>query len=177
MFTDWLNKINYANMVGFIFGSIMMFFAWGAPFIGVLLLIAGVLLILSKHNGTPFIFFMTYAFHLYLIGLFIFELLSIHWLSISPYLFMAFLAVFISLIALIIRSNTSTLTLFWFVLHILILAYGFFSGGTFWSSVWSPESIHAVFKTFYSVLIAFFLVGIFLDRFQTELKREYQDRN
>lgn len=177
MFTDWLNKINYANMIGFIFGSLMMFFAWGAPLIGALLLIAGVLLIRSKHHGTPLIFFMTYFVHLYLIGLFIFELLSIHWLSISPYIFMAILAVLISLIAVIIRSNTSTLTLFWFALHILIFVYGFFGGGTFWASVWSPESVQSIFKTFYSVLIACFLVGIFLDRFQTELKREYQDRN
>jgi hypothetical protein len=177
MFTDWLYKLNYVNMIGFIFGSLMMFFIWDAPLMGVLLLVAGVLLIISKLNGRPLIYFMTYLVHLYLIGLLIFELLSIEWLSISPYLFVICLAAMISLIAVIIRSNTSTLTLFWLALHILILAYGFVGGGTYWATVWSPESVQAVFKTFYSILIAFFLIGVFLDRFQNELKREYRDRN
>jgi hypothetical protein len=177
MFTDWLYKVNYANMIGFIFGSLMMFFVWEAPLTGVLLLAAGVLLIISKLYGTPFIFFMTYLVHLYLIGLLIYELLSINSLSINPYLLMAFIATPVSLIAVIIRSNTSTLTLFWLALHILILVYGFTGEGTFWTSVWSPESVQSIFKTFYSVLIAFFLIGVFLDRFQTEIKREYQDRN
>ena len=177
MFTDWLYKMNYANMIGFLFGSLMMFFIWDSPLMGVLLIAAGVLLIFSKLYGTPSIFFTTYLVHLYLIGLLIFELLSIEWLSISPYLLLAFIAALISIITVIIRSNTSTLTLFWFALHILIIVYGFVEGGTFWSSVWSPESVQAVFKTFYSILIAFFLIGVFLDRFQTELKREYRDRN
>ena len=177
MFTDWLYKINYINMIGFIFGSLMMFFVWDSPFMGVLLLVAGALLIISKLYGTPSIFFMTYWIHIYLIGLLIFELLSIEWLSISPYFFVAFIAALISIITIVIRSNTSTLTLFWFALHILIIVYGFMEGTTFWSSVWSPETVQSVFKTFYSVLIAFFLIGVFLDRFQTELKREYRDRN
>ena len=177
MFTDWLYKMNYLNMIGFMFGSFMMFFVWNSPLMGVLLIAAGLLLILSKLYGTPTIFFMTYWVHLYLIGLFIFELLSIEWLSISPYFFMALLAALISIITIIIRSNTSTLTLFWFALHILIIVFGFVEGDTFLSSVWNPVAVQAIFKTFYSILIAFFLIGIFLDRFQTELKREYQDRN
>lgn len=177
MFTDWLYKVNYINMFGFIFGSLMMFFVWNAPLMGALLLAAGILLIISKLNGRPFIYFMTYLVHLCLIGLLIFELLSIEWLSISPYLLVVCIAALISLIAVIIRSNTSTLSLFWLALHILILAYGFIGEGTFWATVWSPGSVQAVFKTFYSILIAFFLIGVFLDRFQNELKREYRDRN
>ncbi len=177
MFTDWLYKLNYVNMFGFIFGSLMMFFVWDAPLMGVLLLTAGVLLIFSKLYGKPLIYFMTYLVHLYLIGLLIFDLLSIKWLSTSPNFFIGFIAALISIIAVIIRSNTSTLTLFWLALHILIIAYGFVGDDTFWSTVWSPESVEAVFHTFYSVLIAFFLIGVFLDRFQNELKREYRDRN
>ena len=177
MFTDWLYKMNYANLFGFIFGSLMMFFVWDSLLTGVLLLAAGVLLIISKRNGTPFIFFTTYLVHLFLIGLFISEQLSFGWLSTGPYLLLAITAALISLIAVMIRSNTSTLTLFWLALHILIIIYGFISGDAFFSSVWSPLSVHAVFKSFYAVLIAFFLIGVFLDRFQTELKREYRDRN
>ena len=177
MFTDWLYKVNYANMLGFIFGSMMMFLVWDAPFLGILLLAAGILLIISKLYGTPLIFFLTYSIHIFLIGILVFELLSIEWLSINLYLFLALIAILISLITIIIRSNTSTLTLFWLALHSLILIYGFIGEGSFWSTVWSPESIQTIFQTLYSVLIAFFLIGIFLDRFQTELKREYRDRN
>lgn len=176
MFTNIMKRIDYVNLIGFIAGSLVLLFMRAEYLIGVLVLAAGLLLISSKINGSLMMYFLTYFVHLYLIGIIIYGLFIDHVHMWNDYAFIGVSALAVSVMAVLVRTSTGTLSLFWMTLHILIIIQAFIGQGSFLSAYWSIPTVQHVFHSFYPLLIAFFLIGVFFDRFQTELKREYSNK-
>lgn len=175
MFLAWLQKVDIFNMIGFLFGGIMLVIH-GHLLIAILLLLSGGLLLLSKQIRTPWMVFITYFINLLLIGTLLKGIFPVNQYTDYPYLFIGIAAAMIAVITLIIRSGTGTLSLFWLAFHILIITEASILPGSFLANAWSMKTIEAMIRSFFSILIMFFLIGVFFDRYQTEIKREYQDR-
>ncbi|WP_462405832.1 hypothetical protein [Gracilibacillus sp. Marseille-QA3620] len=176
MFNYIMKRIDYVNMAGFLVGGFILLIMRADYLLGILLLIAGILLLLSKMNGSMPLYILTYFVHFFLIGLFIYSLFMNNAYTLGEYALIGAAALAVAVMALIVRTSTGTLTLFWLALHSLIIIQAFISPGSFMTELWSTQSVQQVFHTFYPLLIAFFLIGVFFDRFQTELKREYRNK-
>ncbi|WP_455663377.1 hypothetical protein [Pradoshia sp.] len=176
MFIYIMKRIDYINLIGFLVGSLILLIMRAEYLIGILLLAGGILLILSKINGSLMMYFLTYFVHLFLIGTIIYSLLLHNERIWSQYVFIGVSSLAIAVMAVLVRTSTGTLSLFWLCLHILIIIQAAISHVSFMSAYWSISSLEQVFHSFYPLLIASFLIGIFFDRFQTELKREYSNK-
>ena len=176
MFNYIMKRIDYVNLIGFIAGSLILLFLRAEYLIGILLLAAGALLIASKMNGTLMMHLLTYFVHLFLIGIILYGLVVPAEQLWSDYGLIAMIALAIAVMAVLVRTSTGALSLFWLSLHILIIIQAFIGQGLFLSIYWSIPSIQQAFYSFYPLLIASFLIGVFFDRFQTELKREYTNK-
>lgn len=176
MFNYIMKRIDYVNMTGFLAGSFILIIIQADFLLGILLLAAGILLLLSKMNGSMPMYILTYTIHFFLIGLFIYTLFRNNDFTLGEYALLGAIALAVAIMAVIVRTSTGTLTLFWLALHSLIIIQAFISPGSFMANFWSIHSVQQVFHSFYPVLIAFFLIGVFFDRFQTELKREYRNK-
>ena len=176
MFNDIMKRIDYANMIGFLAGGLILLLVRAEYLIGFLVLAAGVLLIWSKVNRATIIYLVTYFIHLFFAGIIIYGHFINNEQTWSNYAFIGIAALAIAVMAFLVRTNTGTLSLFWLSLHILLIIQAFITPGSFMSDYWSINSIQQVFHSFYPLLIAVFLIGLFLDRFQTEIKREYSNK-
>ncbi|MFJ5623383.1 hypothetical protein ACIQD3_11710 [Peribacillus loiseleuriae] len=88
------------------------------------------------------------------------------------------LAILFSTIAAFIGFGTSTLTIVWLTLHGLVAYEAFQLGDSsgFLDSFWSPKTIETAISKDYAFLLMFVWIGLFLDKYQRAIVREYISR-
>ena len=87
-------------------------------------------------------------------------------------------AIVISFVAAIIGFGTNTLTILWLSLQGIVLYETLiqFPTNQFFQHFWSAPIIDAAIRDDFPILLMVIWIGLFLDKYQRELQREYLSR-
>jgi hypothetical protein len=144
-----------------------------------LLLLSPLLLLIAKFKGNRLLLFLAYVsstiFFTSILynGIFLNrEAFFYSGLTAVP---ISLVAVLFSILAAYIGFGTNTLTIVWLTLHALV-AFETLQGSpasTFFEHFWSPIYVESVIRDDYPILLMMIWLGLFLDKYQRALTRDY----
>ena len=147
-----------------------------------LIVLSPILLLIAKFQGNRILLFITY-----ITTTIYFTAIIYNGLSTSPtdffhshlsVLLLGIVAIIVSLIAAMIGFGTNTLTILWLALQGIVMYETFsqFPANQFLIHFWSTPTIHAAIREDFPILLMVIWIGLFLDKYQRELQREYLSR-
>ncbi|RID89551.1 hypothetical protein D1953_00075 [Peribacillus asahii] len=176
------NILRFLDFLAIILSGIASYALWtsGSNIVSMLLIVLSpILLLLAKYQGNRLLLFAAYV-----TTTVYFTAIIYNGLSNSPIdffqadfriLLFGLIAVALSLIAAVIGFGTNTLTILWLSLQGIVLYETFsqFPANRFLEHFWSAPIIDAVVRDDYPILLMVIWIGLFLDKYQKELQREY----
>lgn len=147
-----------------------------------LIILSPVLLLLAKYHGNRYLLFAAYVTTTVYFTAIIYNGLSNSALDFFQsglsVLAIASAAVLLSIIAAVVGFGTNTLTILWLALHALVTfeTIALNSASGFLAHFWSTQVVETVIRSDYPFLLAVIWIGLFLDKYQRELTREYLSR-
>ncbi|WP_108671570.1 hypothetical protein [Peribacillus acanthi] len=179
MFMKIIRQIDGLNTMLAVLGAIAILFIDFNIVEGILLVIASLLLLLSKYRPLRSVIFFSYVSSIAFLGNLFLRTTeetnnSTIWLPSSITTVIIF-AIVIAAIASLSRFGTTTLSFIWLALHLLIFISSL-QMGHFIQSFWSFNSQFLAIHQYYPFLIMSMLIGVFLEKFQLEMIREYRNR-
>ncbi|MBA9026819.1 hypothetical protein [Peribacillus huizhouensis] len=145
------------------------------------IVISPTLLLLSKFKGSRTLLFFAYVCS----SIFFLSVLYNGFFRQDDFFHSGLLAVGISLLAIVfsifaavIGFGTSTLTIVWLTLHGLVVyeALQLAGLGGFLDTFWSQKAIETAISNDYAFLLMFVWIGLFLDKYEKAIVREYISR-
>ena len=139
---------------------------------------APVLLLIAKYKGSKLLLFFAYMCTTLYFTAVLYDTFSEgaerYFTSGWPAVLLAAAALIISIAAAIIGFGTNTLTILWFMLHLLVIRQTLvlYVPSSFFSHFWARETADMAITRGYPVLLMAVWLGLFLDKYQRELRRE-----
>lgn len=179
------NILRFLDIVAIILSVLAGYALWReeSSTISILLIILSpILLLLAKYHGNRILLFIAYVTTTIYFTAIIYNGLSnspieFFQSSLGVLLFGIF-AIIISLVVAVIGFGTNTLTILWLTLQGIVCyeTLSQFPMNQFFTHFWSTPIIHAVIRDDFPILLMAIWIGLFLDKYQRELQREYLSR-
>lgn len=171
------------DLLTILFSAVAGYSLWtgGSNLISVLLIILSpLLLLLAKYHGNRYLLFAAYITTTVYFTAIIYNGLSnssIDFFQSSFHvLLIGAVAVLLSIIAAVIGFGTNTLTILWLSLHGLVTFETIRMSSGFLSHFWSDPVVQTAIRNDYPFLLMVVWIGLFLDKYQSELTRDYLSR-
>jgi hypothetical protein len=173
------------DILTILFSAVAGYSLWtgGSNLLSVLLIILSpLLLLLAKSHGNRYLLFSTYITTTIYFTAIIYNGLSNSSLdffqSSLHVLMIGIAAVLLSIIAAVIGFGTNTLTILWLSLHALVTfeTIRLYNASDFLAHFWSTPVVEAAIRKDYPFLLMAIWIGLFLDKYQRELTRDYLSR-
>lgn len=182
MYSTIIQKIDILNIVFAILATatlIMNEFA----FLEALLIIAStVTLFITKHRYNKVFIFLTYTCSVFFFGL-LFSRAADSFLLNSMTIptniaIVLLVAVIIGGISAFANFGSNTLSVVWLTLHLLmfVASVQMSTHISFISALWSNNAQLYTIREYYPFLIAGMLIGVFLEKYQVEMKKDHRNR-
>ncbi len=179
------NILRFLDILAIILSVLAGYALWigGNTIVSTLLIVLSpILLLTAKYQGNRILLFIAYV-----TTTIYFTAIVYNGLSNSPtdffqshfsVLLLGLVAIVISFVAAIIGFGTNTLTILWLSLQGIVLYETLtqFPTNQFFQHFWSAPIIDAVIRDDYPILLMVIWIGLFLDKYQRELQREYLSR-
>lgn len=178
MYSFLIQKMDMFNVFLALLATIALICNEQAYLQALLIIGSAVTLIATKYKFNRAIIFLTYACSIFYFGLFFTKITDIVPLQSimlpSNVGYILILAITIGTIASYANFGSNTLSVVWLTLHLFILISTFqLSNQTsFFAAYWSEISQLYTIQTYYPFLLAGLLIGIYLEKYQVEIKRE-----
>jgi len=147
-----------------------------------LIILSPLLLLIAKYKGSRTLLFLAYLCSTIFFTSIIYNALSSdstdYFHSGASSFLIGLVAIAVSLSAAIIGFGTNTLTILWITLHALVLRQTLllYPVSTFFEHFWSEKAVDTVISHDYPFVLMIVWLGLFLDKYQRELTREYISR-
>ncbi|MEJ9228543.1 hypothetical protein LAV79_03320 [Peribacillus butanolivorans] len=171
------------DLLTILFSAVAGYSLWtgGSNLMSVLLIILSpLLLLLAKYHGNRYILFAAYITTTIYFTAIIYNGLSNSSIDFFQSSFHVLLlgaaAVLLSIIAAVIGFGTNTLTILWLSLHALVTFETIRMSSGFLSHFWSNPVVETAVRNDYPFLLMVVWIGLFLDKYQSELTRDYLSR-
>ncbi|MGE7183783.1 hypothetical protein ACQKKK_07175 [Peribacillus sp. NPDC006672] len=171
------------DLLTILFSAVAGYSLWtgGSNLISVLLIILSpLLLLLAKYHGNRYLLFAAYITTTVYFTAIIYNGLSNSGIDFFQSNFHVLLigaaAVLLSIIAAVIGFGTNTLTILWLSLHALVTFETIRMSSGFLSHFWSDPVVETAIRNDYPFLLMVVWIGLFLDKYQSELTRDYLSR-
>ncbi|MFP3508723.1 hypothetical protein SB775_03460 [Peribacillus sp. SIMBA_075] len=171
------------DLLTILFSAFAGYSLWtgGSNLISVLLIILSPpLLLLAKYHGNRYLLFAAYITTTVYFTAIIYNGLSNSGIDFFQSSFHVLLigaaAVLLSIIAAVIGFGTNTLTILWLSLHALVTFETIRMSSGFLSHFWSDPVLETAIRNDYPFLLMVVWIGLFLDKYQSELTRDYLSR-
>ncbi|MFJ7639406.1 hypothetical protein ACQKIC_13260 [Peribacillus sp. NPDC046944] len=173
------------DILTILFSAVAGYSLWanGSNLISVLLIILSpLLLLLAKYHGNRYLLFTAYITTTIYFTAIIYNGLSdssIDFFQSGISVLLLGLAAFLlSIIAAVIGFGTNTLTILWLALHALVSfeTVTMNSASGFLSHFWTTPVVEAAIRNDFPFLLMIIWIGLFLDKYQRELTRDYLSR-
>lgn len=171
------------DLLTILFSAVAGYSLWtgGSNFISVLLIILSpLLLLLAKYHGNRYLLFAAYITTTVYFTAIIYNGLSNSGIDFFQSSFNVLLigaaAALLSVIAAVIGFRTNTLTILWLSLHALVTFETIRMSSGFLSGFWSDPVVETAIRNDYPFLLMVVWIGLFLDKYQSELTRDYLSR-
>jgi hypothetical protein len=179
MFINIIRQIDGLNTLLAVLGAMALIFVDLNILEAILLVVTSLLLLLSKYRPHRSVIFFSYLSSIVFLGNLFLKTTedagkSTIWLPSSIFTLVIF-AIVIAAIASLSRFGTTTLSIVWLTMHLLIFVSSL-QLGNFIQSFWSFNSQLLAIHQYYPFLIMSMLIGVFLEKFQLEMIREYRNR-
>lgn len=182
LYLSIIRKIDLFNILFALFGAMALWIYEGAWLELSVMLTSTLLLLISKYKyNRPIIFFAYFFSTLFFAILFAktSEEFSVKFSLIPSSIYgLIGITILIGLVAAAARFGTSTLSLVWLTLHLLV----FFATlqmsqyTSFFKAFWSSNAQMIAVQEYYPFIVMGMLIGVFLEKFQMELMRDYKNR-
>ena len=179
------NILRFLDIVAIILSVLAGYALWieGSSTINILLIILSpILLLLAKYHGNRILLFIAYVTTTIYFTAIIYNGLSNSstefFQSNFGVLLFGIFAIIISLVVAVIGFGTNTLTILWLTLQGIVFyeTLSQFPMNQFFTHFWSAPIIDAVIRDDFPILLMAIWIGLFLDKYQRELQREYLSR-
>lgn len=176
------NILRFLDILAIILSVIAGYALWieGSNTLNILLIVLSpVLLLIAKYQGNRILLFIAYVTTSIYFTAIIYNGLSnsrIDFFQANFHvLLLSSIAIFISVVAAVIGFGTNTLTILWLSLQGIVLYETFsqFPTNQFFEHFWSAHIIDTAIRDDYPVLLMVIWIGLFLDKYQRELQRDY----
>lgn len=179
------NILRFLDVLAIILSAIAGYALWksdGTVLPIILIILSPILLLLAKFQGNRILLFIAY-----ITTTIYFTAIIYNGLSNSPtdffhshlhVLLLGIIAIVISIVAAVIGFGTNTLTILWLALQGIIMYETFsqFPANLFLTHFWTISTVHAAIREDFPILLMVIWIGLFLDKYQRELEREYLSR-
>lgn len=182
MFQNILRSIDILTIILSVTAIYSMVFMETDLINSLLIILSPLLLLIAKYKGSRTLLFLAYLCTTIFFTSIIYNALSTgstdYFHSGASSFFIALIAITVSLSAAIIGFGTNTLTILWISLHILVLRQTLilYSASAFFEHFWSEKALDTVIRHDYPFILMIIWLGLFLDKYQRELSREYISR-
>ncbi|MFE4809716.1 hypothetical protein ACFQ9Y_00900 [Peribacillus simplex] len=171
------------DLLTILFSAVAGYSLWtgGSNLISVLLIILSpILLLLAKYHGNRYLLFAAYITTTVYFTAIIYNGLSNSGTDFFQSNFHVLLigaaAALLSVIAAVIGFGTNTLTILWLSLHALVTFETIRMSSGSLSDFWSDPVVQTAVRNDYPFLLMVVWIGLFLDKYQSELTRDYLSR-
>ncbi|MDM5210301.1 hypothetical protein QUF94_02295 [Peribacillus sp. NJ4] len=171
------------DLLTILFSAVAGYSLWtgGSNLLSILLIILSpLLLLLAKYHGNRYLLFAAYITTTVYFTAIIYNGLSNSGIDFFQSDFNVLLigaaAVLLSIIAAVIGFGTNTLTILWLSLHALVTFETIRMSSGFLSHFWSDPVVETAVRNDYPFLLMVVWIGLFLDKYQSELTRDYLSR-
>ncbi len=180
MYNTIIRKIDIINLVFSIVATVALLVNEHALFEAIIIIVATLTLVATKYRFNKLFIFVTYSFSILLLGIiftntagqFLFENISI----LTNIYFVIAVAIIIGGIAAFTTLGTNALSMVWLVFHLFMFvsAIQMTNHVPFIKALWSSNAQLYTIREYYPFIIAGFLIGMFLEKYQKAIKH---DRN
>lgn len=179
------NILRLLDILAIILSCIAGYALWieGSNTLSILLIVLSpTLLLIAKYQGNRILLFIAYVTTTIYFTAIIYNGLSnsqIDFFQSSFHvLLLGIIAILVSFFVAVIGFGTNTLTILWLSLQgtVLYETLSQFPKNQFLAHFWSAPIIDAVVRDDYPILLMVIWIGLFLDKYQRELQREYLSR-
>ncbi|WP_042350671.1 hypothetical protein [Bacillus massiliigorillae] len=182
MYNAIIQKLDILNLILALIGMIALILNNHAYVTAIILILATLTLVSTKYKFNRALIFTTYTCSFIIFGLLFSkaakEVFFHSFLMPSNIAIIILVAVIIGGIAAFAKFGSNTLSIVWFCLHILILISSIqVDLHSFLGSIWSNEAQVFTIREFYPFLIASMLIGVFLEKYQVEIKRDRRNNS
>jgi hypothetical protein len=179
------NILRFLDLLAIILSVLAGYSLWinGSNTLSILLIVLSpILLLIAKYQGNRILLFVAYV-----TTTIYFTAIIYNGLSNSPtdffqsnfsVLLFSIAAILVSFIVAIVGFGTNTLTILWLSIQGIVLyeTLSQFPMNQFFEHFWTAPIIDAVMRDDYPILLMVIWIGLFLDKYQRELQREYLSR-
>lgn len=178
MYTTIIQKLDIMNLVFGILAVITLTWNENAYVEALIILVATLALVASKYRFHRLLIFLTYNCSILFLGI-IFskstEEVVINGLKMpSNFLWIAIIAILVGAAAAFFRLGTNSMTVVLITFHILmfISAIQLSNSIPFIKALWSSNAQLYTVHSYYPILMASLLLGVFLEKYQVEIKKD-----
>ena len=178
MYSTIIQKIDIINIVFAILATVTLIWNENAYVEALILIIATLALVASKYRFNSLLIFLTYSCSILFLGI-IFskstEEMVLSGVTVPTNLiWIILIAVIAGAVATFFKLGTSSLTVLLTAFHILMFvsAIQLSDNIPFVQALWSSNAQLYTVRTFYPILIACLLLGVFLEKYQNEMKKD-----
>lgn len=177
MYNSIIRKLDILNIVLAIVAMVALIVNQQAYLIALLLIISTISLVMTKHRFNKLFIFLTYTFTMTLFGILLVKVVDKIWLGSmllpSNIIIILIMSLLIGGVAALAKFGTNTLSIVYFCLHILMIISAFqVNNLSILQSFWSFDAQIYTVQKLYPFLIAALLIGLFLEKYQMEIKRD-----
>lgn len=178
MFISIIRKIDMVNVFFAIIVAIALIWNEREYIQALILLISAISLLITKYKYSKASIFISYTCSLFFFGILLTkltEVASFQSIMLPTNVFVILLiSIIIAFIASYIQFGSGTLTIVWFILHLLMIGSTIHlsESSSLLAVYWSNEAQTYTIHSFYPFLLAGMLIGIYLEKYQIAIKRE-----
>lgn len=177
MYNTIIKNIDILNVVFAIVATVMLLINENAYLLSCIILVTTFALFATKYTFSRLFIFLTYTgstfFFAYLYG----ETMTSIVTASNYLLIIIVIAVVVGLIASFIKLGSNTLSFVWLIMHILVFitAFQMTNHTSFLQAFWSNNAQLYTISQYYPYLLAGFLIGVFLEKYQAAIQRDRRD--
>lgn len=177
MYNTIIKNIDIVNVVFAIVATVMLLINENAYLLSCTILVTTFALLVTKYRFNRLFTFLTYAgsafFFAYLYG----ETITNVATASNYLLIIIAIASVIGLIASFVKLGSSTLSFVWLIMHLLVFitAFQMTNHTSFLQAFWSNNAQLYTISQYYPYLLAGFLIGVFLEKYQVAIKRDRRE--
>ncbi|MGN1385867.1 MAG: hypothetical protein ACI4XS_04615 [Bacillus sp. (in: firmicutes)] len=178
MYTTIIQKLDITNLVFGILAVITLIWNENAYVEALIILVATLALVASKYRFHRLLIFLTYSCSILFLGI-IFskstEDVVINGMKMpSNLIWITIIAVLVGAVCAFFKLGTNSMTAVLITFHILmfISAIKMSTSVPFIKALWSSNAQLYTVHTYYPILIASLLLGVFLEKYQIEIKKD-----
>ena len=178
MYTTIIQKLDIMNIVFAVLATVTLIWNENTYIEAAIIMVATLALLASKYRFHRLLIFLTYSCSILFLGIILSkstEEVVINGLKMPSNLFwVVIIAVIVGAAAAFFRLGTNSMTVVLITFHILMFvsAIRLSDSVPFIKALWSSNAQLYTVHSYYPILIASLLLGIFLEKYQVEMKKD-----